>query len=285
LSPFFSIIIPAKNAAQWLDEALESVKKQDFKYFEVLLVNDGSKDATLTIMEQWKSKLPRVTVLNGEGKGLGHGRNLAAQKSTGKFLAFLDADDVWHPQKLKIIYDAIQKEKSKWIYHTVITGETRQNAKLRKGYALKQVRELTTKGLPITPSAAVIEKQLFLSCGRFEEDTTQVEDLGLWLQLLHKDIFPNFINMPLTFYRVGSGVTHHLKDHLNKVFIAIDQAAQKGWIAPDLALEMKRRKYYEAGRYQHKQGSFSEARAFYKLANGGVFKNLLIILTYLKMKR
>lgn len=278
--PFFSIIIPAKNAVQWLDEALQSVFEQTFTDYEVLLVNDGSTDDTLRLMEAWRSQSHKVVVLDGEGKGLGHARNTAAKTARGVFLAFLDADDSWFPNKLSAIYNHLQNNDVKWVYHTIAVGVHKETAKIRRGFALRKMGDLSEKGLPITPSATVIQRELFLKQGGFVEDTKQVEDLGLWLQLLHSGHLPSFINLPLAFYRLGSGVTHRIQDHLTKVCNSIATAEKQGWLTPKQAAALTKRKHYETARYLHKQGDFVKARWYYRAGAHGLKSLLLQLATF-----
>jgi hypothetical protein len=280
LTPFFSIIIPAKNAEQWLDAAMQSVWEQTYTDFEVLLVNDGSTDGTLTLMEVWCRKSHKVVVIDGKGRGLGHARNAAAKVARGAFLAFLDADDSWFPNKLFTIYKHIQKNDVKWVYHTIAVGVDKEKTKIRRGFALRKVTDLSDKGLPITPSATVIQRELFLTYGGFSEDTRQVEDLGLWLQLLHGGFLPSFIYQPLTFYRLGSGVTHHIQDHLTKVCNSIANAEKHGWLTPGQAAALTKRKHYETARYLHKQGDFEKARWYYRKGTNGLKTWLLRISTF-----
>lgn len=96
-----SVIIPAYNAEKTIAEAIESVLSQTFKGFELILVNDGSNDSTLNIINNYKEKDPRIRVLTHDNIGLGLTRNKGISESKNELIAFLDADDVWLPRKLE----------------------------------------------------------------------------------------------------------------------------------------------------------------------------------------
>ncbi|WP_048437979.1 glycosyltransferase family A protein [Caenimonas sp. SL110] len=104
MNPRVSIIVPVFNAAPFLEETIASVKAQTFDAWELLLIDDGSTDASTGIIERARASDPlRVRVLSHEGRinrGLPASRNLGLQEARGPYIALLDADDVWHSDKL-----------------------------------------------------------------------------------------------------------------------------------------------------------------------------------------
>src|SRR5215471_21615023 len=101
-----SIVTPCFNAERFLEETLASVVAQSYSHWELLLVNDGSRDRTAEIAVQWASAHPdRVRYLEHEGRrnqGTSASRNLAIGHARGEYVAFLDADDVWLPRHLEM---------------------------------------------------------------------------------------------------------------------------------------------------------------------------------------
>ena len=99
----FSIIIPAYNAAKFIERALDSVRKQSYGNYEVLVINDGSVDDTEQIIGQYKDKYPKFSInfFSQENKGAGGARNKGIYNANGDYIAFLDADDCWYPEKLE----------------------------------------------------------------------------------------------------------------------------------------------------------------------------------------
>jgi glycosyltransferase involved in cell wall biosynthesis len=93
-----SVLIAAYNASKTIRSTLDSVLRQTVPPFEILIVNDGSTDDTASILESYK---PRITVFEQENKGLSSARNVLCKRSQGDLLAFLDADDIWHPRYIE----------------------------------------------------------------------------------------------------------------------------------------------------------------------------------------
>jgi len=99
--PLVSVIIPAYNAEDFIGRTLKSVLSQTYKNIEVLVVDDGSLDRTTEIIEPFAEKDHRVILLKQLNAGVAAARNLAIEKSKGEYIAPIDADDIWYPQKLE----------------------------------------------------------------------------------------------------------------------------------------------------------------------------------------
>jgi glycosyltransferase involved in cell wall biosynthesis len=99
--PLVSVIIPALNAAKYIRQALDSVLSQTYKRIEAIVVDDGSSDATSTIIEEFVKRDSRVQLVWQSNAGVGAARNTAIGKARGKYIAPLDADDFWFPEKLE----------------------------------------------------------------------------------------------------------------------------------------------------------------------------------------
>jgi glycosyltransferase involved in cell wall biosynthesis len=107
--PLISVIIPAHQAAAFLRDAIESVLTQDYRPLEVIVADDGSTDGTRDIARSYG---PPVSVLEQPHRGAGAARNLAISHAAGRFLAFLDADDLWLPGKLSMQMRALASDPS-----------------------------------------------------------------------------------------------------------------------------------------------------------------------------
>ncbi|MBB3119608.1 glycosyltransferase family 2 protein [Pseudoduganella violacea] len=106
--PAISVVMPAYNAAAFLQEAIDSILAQTFTDFELIVINDGSTDATVSLLAQQSD--PRVRVVdNGVNRGLIYTRNLGIDLATAPFIAFLDSDDLAFPQRLQRQYDYLQQ--------------------------------------------------------------------------------------------------------------------------------------------------------------------------------
>lgn len=107
--PFFSIIIPAYNAERFLPQTLDSVVNQLYEDFEVLIINDGSNDCTLSIAETYANKDERVIVIDKKNEGVSVARNAGLELAKGEYVLFVDADDTMTVEALAVLREALQK--------------------------------------------------------------------------------------------------------------------------------------------------------------------------------
>ena len=105
-----SVIIPAYNAIDYLDEALDSIVNQSFKDLEIICVDDGSTDNTLERLEYYASKDSRIQVYTQENQGPGGATNTGLSKAKGKYIYFMDADDILDLNALEELYDIIEEK-------------------------------------------------------------------------------------------------------------------------------------------------------------------------------
>ena len=182
--PFFSIIIPCHNVAHSVMGTLNSVAAQNERAFEVIAVNDGSSDTTLHVLESFNASFPFV-IIDQKNKGLGGARNAGVTVAHGEFLAFLDADDLWEPEKLERVRETLHETGADLVCHDeyfVRAGTTVRNH--RYGPRTKYL-DLLFHGNCLSPSAVTVRRDAVVSLGGFSEDRRGhgVEDYGLWMRL------------------------------------------------------------------------------------------------------
>lgn len=114
--PYFSVCIPLYNKANFITETLKSVINQNFSDFEVVICDDGSSDNSLKRVEQFDDD--RIKLIQQENKGASAARNRAVKKSSGEYIAFLDADDLWYPNHLSDLRYLIDNYKQAKLYAT-----------------------------------------------------------------------------------------------------------------------------------------------------------------------
>ena len=105
--PLVSIITPVYNGEKYLLEAIESALAQTYKNFELLIVNDGSTDNSKSIISAYLSN-PKIRYFEQQNAGVAAARNLALRYANGKYIGFLDQDDLWLPDKLSTHRDVLQ---------------------------------------------------------------------------------------------------------------------------------------------------------------------------------
>lgn len=118
----FSVIIPVYNGTAFIDTAIDSVFNQSFGDWEIVIVNDGSKDNTREVLKKYEND-SRINIIDQENAGVSVARNNGIANSNGSHIVFLDADDVWHPNHLQVMYDLIQKYPDAGMYGTFTRTE------------------------------------------------------------------------------------------------------------------------------------------------------------------
>lgn len=133
--PLVSVIIPAYNAEAFIGQTLESVLSQTYKNIEVLVVDDGSQDKTPEIVTSFAERDRRVTLLQQQNKGVAAARNLAIEKSSGEYIAPVDADDIWYPLKLeKQVQCMLEADASVGLVYCWATWIDEQGLIIEKNY-------------------------------------------------------------------------------------------------------------------------------------------------------
>ena len=107
-----SIVIPVYNVEKYLRECLDSLINQTFNDFEVICVNDGSKDSSLEILNEYAQKDIRFKVISQENGGSGSARNNGLSRAQGKYVQFLDGDDYFEPEMLEKLYNLAEKHQA-----------------------------------------------------------------------------------------------------------------------------------------------------------------------------
>ena len=178
-----SVIIPTYNRAHTLKRALDSVLAQTRPADEIIVVDDGSSDDTEQLIQQ---HYPQVTYIKQANQGVSAARNRAIEIATGEWLALLDSDDEWLPEKLATQLALLEQQPEHQLIHS-------DEIWIRNGVRVNQMKKHSKKGghifqncLPlcaISPSAAMIHRDLFTEVGLFDESLPACEDYDLWLRI------------------------------------------------------------------------------------------------------
>ena len=192
-----SVIIPMYNSKDTIKSAIESVLNQTYKEpIEIIVVNDGSKDGCEKIVEKMiiNNQTNRtIKLINKPNGGVSSARNRGIKEANGEYIAFLDSDDMWHPQKLELVFEALKDDSIKFIGHSY-TLENNFDKKFNLEKLSKvSFTKLLLKNFAVTPSI-IIKKEI---CEYFDETMTHTEDHELWLRIaLKTDV--HYLDLPLT---------------------------------------------------------------------------------------
>jgi glycosyltransferase involved in cell wall biosynthesis len=174
-----SVIIPAYNAARFLPEALESVFSQTWPELEVIVVDDGSTDDTREMLKPYGE---RIQYLHKENGGPASARNLGLRHARGRFVAFLDADDLWLPRKTEL--QMAQMTDSR----VGLTGSSGNEDGGRSGAAQEMHYERMLMRNPFSASSVLCRRASIDDVGFFEESRLfqGVEDWDMWLRMVQR---------------------------------------------------------------------------------------------------
>ncbi|MBD1386774.1 glycosyltransferase family 2 protein [Mucilaginibacter rigui] len=203
-----SVIMPAYNAEAFIKDSIGSVIDQTYSNWELIVIDDGSADGTAEIIKQLQLLEARITYLHQPNGKQGKARNLGIQKSKGDYIAFLDADDKWTPDKLSVQMN-------------VLIQDNRLDLIFSQGYKLTDTHitdcDLQVKGLwdidhltdflqynQIPILSVIVKKHALLQVNNFTEkaEIQNAEDYHLWLKLLLNGYKFKSIASRLFYYRI-----------------------------------------------------------------------------------
>jgi teichuronic acid biosynthesis glycosyltransferase TuaG len=231
-----SIITPAYNAALFIGQTIDSVVAQSYTHWELIIVDDGSSDQTATIVKEYAKKDPRIQYVYQTNGRQGKARNNGLRKAKGKYIAFLDADDLWEKEKLSVQLATLKKSDVDLVFsdaflfsdHPSKNQRMNTNPQLFKGVSgLKQF--MGGNKIPILTVLAT--KESILTCGGFIEDLAvqNAEDYHLWLHMII--LGKSFLSIegpPLAYYRLhSSAVTVNDKEAIQPAIQAILNLAER----------------------------------------------------------
>lgn len=186
--PLVSVVIPAYNAAAHIAEALQSLRAQSCREMEVIVVDDGSVDDTHGIVTRG---FPEVRCIRQSNGGASSARNRGVQDARGEWIAFLDADDAWHPDKLRAQLALMRRHPGvrlcrTWGSETPLSeGDTlRSGADGLPEHELLPSLASTLLNPYFTTSTVMVRRDAFLAVGGFDTSLKIAEDIDLYLRLL-----------------------------------------------------------------------------------------------------
>lgn len=199
----FSVIIPAYNSEATIADTINSVIGQTYQQWELIIVNDGSTDGTVDVVECFLSN--KVKLFNQKNSGVSSARNLGIDKATGKYLAFLDADDIWHIEKLEKQFKYFTDHPDTALLYTnnFIFKENINQYQINR---YKEPFKVQTDYYRLLISDFIVTSSVCINTGRvkdriyFSEKFVGTEDWDLWIRVA-KNNKVAFLNEPLVYYR------------------------------------------------------------------------------------
>lgn len=181
--PKVSVIIPTYNRAVFLSEAIDSVLNQSFRDFELIIVDDGSTDSTPHILRRWEG---RIRWMRQENSGVSRARNTGIRAARGRYLSFLDSDDLWAREKLEVQVGFLDANPHYGVCYTDevwIRRGRRVNPKKIHGKYSGWIFDRCLPLCIISPSSVLMRREVLDAVGCFDERLPVCEDYDLWLRV------------------------------------------------------------------------------------------------------
>ena len=201
--PNVSVVIPTYNSAKFLVESINSVLDQNYKDYEIIVIDDGSTDNTKEVLMPFMSKIRYIFKENG---GPASARNMGISQSKGKYIAFLDSDDLWLPEKLELQISMLEKRPDVGLVHSDATlfDESGKLENLHKGLDRKYLHgdifpHLFTRNFIMTLTV-IAKKECFENVGLFDKNLLRAQDYDMWLRISN-NFGIGYIDGPLAMHR------------------------------------------------------------------------------------
>lgn len=218
MAPKISVVIPTYNRSEKVQRAIQSVISQTYKFWELVIVDDGSTDDTLISLDSLNTHDDHIQIHSRPHGGAAASRNFGIGKATGEWIGFLDSDDWWHPEKLQQQVLDIQNNPFTKIFHTeecwIRNGKPafpQKKHRKQSGEIFEQAVQLC----PISMSTVLVHRSLFNELGYFDSSYPVCEDYDFWLRSLWK--YPVYLNSSLLVTQFAE-----TSDQLSKKFVALD---------------------------------------------------------------
>lgn len=210
--PFFSVVITVYNKAEFIKNTINSVLNQTFQDFEIIVVNDGSTDASKNIIESFDDK--RIKRIDIKNQGASVARNTGITHANSNYIALLDGDDLWNKDFLKHIKEAITAFPKEKVYATALsqkypnkTVPVSYSFKQKELYSVRNYFKSSKKYAILSSSSTVFEKDILNTTGNFDPCIISGQDIDLWIRFaMYYNVV--FINKPLATY-------NHIADSLS----------------------------------------------------------------------
>ena len=218
-SPKFSVVIPTYNSSKTINKTITSVLKQKYKNFEIIIVDDGSTDNTVSKVKQIFDSRIKIYKIKRSG-GPAKPRNYGINKSISDWICFLDSDDLWESNKLKILSRSIKQNNFDILCHNEYILKSGKKKIVKYGPFKKNFyKKLLIDGNLLSTSATMLNKKFLLKNNlKFNESKkfVSVEDYDLWMLCAKKKANFIFIDDILGTYIIhNEGISQNYHKHLN----------------------------------------------------------------------
>ena len=213
--PLVSIITPNFNTEKFVAKTIESVLKQTYDNWEMIIVDDASTDKSVEIIKKYASNEPRIHLIQlDKNNGQGNARNIATKFASGDYIAFLDSDDIWHPDKITI-HIRFMLEKNADFSHTSYGFIDESDNRIMQTYHVSSYPVSYKNLLKRTEIGCLTVIYKIKTVGkRFMPLLKRKQDYALWLEILKDGFVSHPLDEELAYYRQRKGSTTNNKFNL-----------------------------------------------------------------------
>lgn len=217
-----SIIMSVYNGAAYLADAIDSVCRQTFTDWKLFLIDDGSTDSSPDIADQYAEKDKRIVVFHKENTGLTKALNYGIALADGKYIARLDADDLWNENKLQYQIDFMEKNPNVYICGTAYVeidekGEFIRGQRVPLVCEAEEIKKILYKFNPFFHSSVLIRREALCEMDGYNEDFKYAQDYELWVRILSRYDGANLNNI-LAYRRYTTGMISEKKEKQQRRF-------------------------------------------------------------------
>lgn len=199
--PKISIIIPTYNSEKFIDKTIQSVINQTYKDWELIIVDDFSKDRTREILKEWQKKDERIHLIfldkNSGGPALP--KNIGIENAKGKYVAFLDHDDKWLQEKLEKQYKLFEQSKNEklglvYCFINIVDDNKKTLLKHNKNYKGNVIKEMVNSNFIVTSSCVITKLDIFKQIGLFDTRFKIPDDWDMWIRIVEAGYEFDFVS-------------------------------------------------------------------------------------------
>jgi glycosyltransferase involved in cell wall biosynthesis len=266
-----SVIMPAFNAERYIGKALESVRAQTYRNWEIIVTDDGGTDSTGRIVSQFAQQSPRNVMLlkHAQSQGPSAARNTAMKAAKGEYIAFLDADDIWMPEHLSRLSAVLALGKADLAYSDCYVFCESPSGEMEllpiDTIEVKNPRQDLFRRNFINTSAATITRRLMEKVGTFDRTLWAGEEFDYWIRSAALGFEIASTGQQTYYYRKSTGSLSALPARMAECNGRIFERHSRCGILPEGEIvAMARASYFAAGKLYRRDDPAAASRMFYK---------------------
>lgn len=208
--PLVSVLMPAYNAAEFIDDSIVSIRKQSYQNWELIIIDDGSTDETLAIALSHAREDPRISVhANNKNMGISKNRNRLIESARGKYIAWQDADDYSYSERLQLQVNFLKNHPAVGICGGTMDFFDGTAIFSKRTYPLHdaEIRQKLFRHSPVAQPAAMARRSVVIEAGKFDESLSQAEDLDLSFRIGQIAKFANLAQPVLRYRYFAESIT------------------------------------------------------------------------------